>query len=67
MSLIGAHQLSQATRQAMRKARRVRVAKAELALLRIQSLLGLSDNELVYAAKRVAELDVVADMPPNKP
>jgi hypothetical protein len=44
------------------------MAKAELALIRIQSLLGLSDNELVCAAKRVAELDVVeSDMPPRKP
>lgn len=68
MSLIGAHQISQANQLTFQKARRVRMAKAELALIRIQSLLGLSDNELVCAAKRVAELDVVeSDMPPRKP
>lgn len=57
MSILLAHQISPTALIALRKARRTRIAKAELALIRVQSLLGLSDEELMHAARRVTALD----------
>ncbi|MEX0518322.1 hypothetical protein AB3X26_17340 [Raoultella planticola] len=69
MSLIAAHQISPTMKLMLQEARRVKMAKAELALIRIQSLLGLSDAELICAAKRVAALDDVETyaIPPKRP
>ncbi|MDS0888772.1 hypothetical protein OSC09_15170 [Raoultella ornithinolytica] len=69
MSILLFHQLSPAALTASRKARRTRIAKAELALIRAQSLLGLSDEELLHAAIRVTALDATGALaaPPKQP
>ncbi len=69
MSILLAHQLSPTALTALRKARRTRIAKAELALIRVQSLLGLSDEELLHAARRVTALDTTGALaePPKQP
>ena len=68
MSTLLAHQLSPTALIALRKARRTRIAKAELALIRVQSLLGLSDEELLHAVRRVTALDTadVLTAPPKQ-
>lgn len=58
MALLLAHQLSHSLQVKMQSARRTRIAKAELALIRIQSILDLSDEELACATKRVIAQDV---------
>lgn len=69
MSILPANQLPSAAQNALRKKRQVRIAKAQLALMRIQSLLGLSDDELLQAARRVTDLDDMRALiaPPKKP
>lgn len=41
------------------------MAKAELSLIRIQSILCLSDEELLRAAQRVTELDLLPKTAPQ--
>ena len=69
MSILLTHQISPTALTALRKARRTRVAKAELALIRIQSLLSLSDEELLHAVRRVTDLDTTGALsaPPKQP
>lgn len=69
MSILLAHQLSPKMQLALKRERREKMAKAELSLIRIQSILGLSDEELVRAAKRVTELDSLDPLapPPKQP
>ncbi|WEJ88456.1 MAG: hypothetical protein P0Y63_24750 [Klebsiella huaxiensis] len=59
MSILLTHQISAAMRQAVRRERRTKMVKAELALIRIQSLLGLSDDDLLLAVQRMIERDAV--------
>ncbi|HHT0302217.1 TPA: hypothetical protein ACTW34_000658 [Raoultella planticola] len=68
MSILFAHQLSSVAQAALKKGRRVRIAKAELALIRIQSILGLNDEELLNAVKRVTDVDAITVMaaPPKE-
>ncbi|HEI2760491.1 hypothetical protein PCS91_21130 [Escherichia coli] len=66
MSILLVHQLSPTALTALRKARLTRIAKAELALIRVQSLLGLSDEELLHAARRVTAPDAIG-APPEPP
>lgn len=69
MSILLVHQLSPAALTALMKASRTRIAKAELALIRVQSLLGLSDEELLHAVRRVTDLDTTGTLPepPKQP
>lgn len=69
MSILLVHQLSPTALTALRKARLTRIAKAELALIRVQSLLGLSDEELLHAARRVTAPDATGApaAPPKQP
>ncbi|WP_038253385.1 hypothetical protein [Yokenella regensburgei] len=64
MTLLLAHQLSPELQVKMQSARRIRIAKAELAMIRIQSILGLSDEELICATRRVTALDVTENLSP---
>ncbi|WP_431618035.1 hypothetical protein [Enterobacter roggenkampii] len=64
MTLLLAHQLSPELRVKMQSARRIRIAKAELAMIRIQSILGLSDEELICATRRVIAQDVIENLSP---
>lgn len=67
MSVLLAHQLSPKMQLALKREKRERMAKAELSLIRVQSILGLSDEELVRVAKRVTELDSLDRFaPPSK-
>ena len=64
MTLLLAHQLSPELQVKMQSGRRIRIAKAELAMIRIQSILGLSDEELICATRRVIAQDVIENLSP---
>lgn len=57
MSILLCHQLSPEAQRSHCRAYRSRLPKAELAIIRIQSLLGLSDEELLRAVKRVTGMN----------